>query len=304
MPRARLCALSALLISLSLAGRQAGAANFDVESLAFVPLRYYPGDEVIVRATLAPEKGERLAELDLKPGSGLPALGEGADPELRALKLRKTGEGWLVELRFVPWSPGTGMLPETRLEGFRIPALPYAAVSLLGPEDRDPSPPRPQRELPGMALMLYGLAAALGVLVILALVVSAYLIPAARALIARRKAALAFKRFDKSIDYLVKEAGIADPAAFFAALVRALRLYLAARVLPEAPALTSVELAALPEEAFPAPATKNRAAALVALADRCRFGGETAGVRALLASAAEEARAIGAANEEVLLARV
>jgi len=307
--KARRLALWVFSIALPLAGMGAWAATYDVESLAFVPLRYYSGDEVIVRVVLVPEKGERLSRLDLKPGSGLPAQGD--DPELRELKLSKTPDGWLAELRFVPWSPGIGSLPEARLEGIRIPALPYAALSLLGPEDRDPSPPRPQRELPGMALMLYGLAAALVILSLFALIVAVYLLPAARALIARRKAALAFKRFGKSIDFLVKETGTADIAVFFAALVRALRLYLAARVLPAAPALTAAELVALPDGAFPAPATRDRTAALIALADGYRFGGRTPGgaitvanERALLASAAEEARAIGAANEEVLLARL
>jgi hypothetical protein len=76
--------------------------------------------------------------------------------------------------------------------------------------------------------------------------------------------------------------------------------------LPEAAALTAVELAALPETAFPAPATRDRAAALVAYADRVRYGGglaKLADSRKLL-EAAIEARDIGAANEEALLARV
>ena len=96
----------------------------------------------------------------------------------------------------------------------------------------------------------------------------------------------------------------ADPASYFAALLRALRLYLAARALPEAEALTAPELAALPESALPAPATKDRAAALVARADRLRYGGWEQGEPTALLEAAAEARAIGEANEEVLRARV
>jgi hypothetical protein len=309
---ARPLAVLAIALGFLAAGAEVGAATLDAKSLSFIPLRHYAGEELLLRAVLVPEKGERLAELDLKPGSGLPGQREWSDPEIRELKLVKAREGWLLELRFLPWSPGPGSLPAMRLEGFRLPALPYTILPLLGPEDRDPSPPRPQRELPGMALFFSSLAIALVLFTLLVLVVAVYLVPAARSLIAGRKAALAFKRFEKSLDYLVEESGAADPAAFFAALMRAFRLYLAARVLPEAPALTASELAALPETAFPEPTSRDRAAALVALADRFRFGGEAprgeattaADRRAFLRSAAEEARAIGAANEEVLLVRV
>jgi hypothetical protein len=281
------------------------AATIDSGSLSSVPLRYYAGDEVVVRASVRPEKGEKLEELDLKPGSGLPVQAAEADPELRRLKLSKSQEGWSLELDFVPWSPGAGVLPELRRGSFRLPSLQYSALSLLGPEDRDPSPPRPQRGLPGASLILYGLASAFALLVLFALAFRFYLLPAARALIARRKETLAFRRFDESLGYLLREAGAADPSPFFAALLRALRLYLEARVLPGARALTAAELAALPDAAFPAPATRARTAALVALADRCRYGGvaESASARALLESAALEARAIGAANEEALLVR-
>jgi hypothetical protein len=159
------------------------------------------------------------------------------------------------------------------------------------------------------------LLVALALLALLVIFVALYLVPAARALLARRRAALAFKRLEASIDYLLGEAASAEASAFLAALLRALRLYLAARALPGAEALTASELSALPEAAFPAPATRDRAAALVALADRHRYGGAMAGTRAgpaaaassprdFLESAAREAVAICRANEEALLARL
>jgi hypothetical protein len=303
-------AAHALAVSLGFAvfaGTGLSAAGFDARSLAYIPVHYSAGDEVVVRATILPEAGEKLAVLDLKPGAGLPAQGEEADPEIRELWLSRTPEGWLLSMRFVPWSPGSGFLPETRIKGLHLPALPYASISSLGPDDRDPSPPRPQRAPPGTALYLYCLGGFLIVLAFLTAGVALYLIPSARALLARRRAAQAFKRFGRSLDYLAAETETADPASYFAALIRALRLYLAARGLPEAEALTAAELAALPETAFPAPATKDKAAALVARADRVRYGeGAPGGARsrALLEAAVEEARAIGAANEEALLARV
>jgi hypothetical protein len=308
-PAPGVLALAALL---ALAGSGLGAATLDARTLVFVPVRYSAGDEVTVRASIVPESGETLLALDLRPGAGLPAAGlvvpgEEADPELRGLRLSRSGEGWLLEASFVPWSPGPGSLPEARYKGFRLPALPYAAISVLGPEDRDPSPPRPQRDPPGTALFLYGLA---GFLIAVSLGIAgaaAYLVPAARALLARRRAAQAFKRFGKSLDYLVAESGSADPAIYFAALSRSLRMYLASRVLPEAPALTASELGRLPESAFPSPSTKDRVAALVARADSVRYGEAPSGkavARQALVAAAEEARAIGEANEEALLARV
>jgi hypothetical protein len=307
-------ALAALICAAAAAGLfgPAGlsAATLDARGLVYLPIRYSAGDEVLARTLVLPEAGEVLAALDLKPGAGLAKQAEEADPELREILLSKTPEGWLLQVRFVPWSASAGSLPELRQKGFRLPALPYAASSVLGPEDREPSPPRPQRDPPGILLYLYGLAGILLFLVLGSFASAAYLIPAARRLIARRRAALAFARLEKSLDFLASEAGSADPAAYFAALTRALRLYLAARALPEAPSLTAPELAALPEAAFPAPATKDRAAALVARADRVRYGsaqrggsGPETGKAALLAAAAE-ARAIGRANEEVLLARV
>jgi hypothetical protein len=319
--RARLPAAAALALALSAAGGPAPAATLDAASLSYLPLHYYAGDEVLIVARVLPEKGERLAELDLRPGEGLPSRSGEADPEIRALKLSKSSGSWTIEARFVPWSPGPGSLAESKIGGIRIPALPYAALSLLGPEDRDPTPPRPQRQLPGAALFLYGSAGAIAILALLAAAFFLYLLPAARSLLARRREERIFKRLDKSLDYLAREAGAAEDAAFFAALVRALRLYLAARFLPAAPALTASELEALPDEAFPAPATRRRTAALVALADRRRFGGEAAapaeaagadasapasaaGRGATLAAAVEEARAIAAANEEALRARV
>jgi hypothetical protein len=300
----RSLAVLALALCFGLASATAlSAATLDARSLAFVPIRYFAGDEVVAQATILPEDGEKLVALDLRPGSGLGVQGGEADPEIRGLVLAKTPQGWQLTLRFVPWSPGSLSVPEMRLRGLRIPALPYTALSLLGPEDREPSPPRPQRDPPGIILYLYGLAGLLLVLVLGALGSAAYLIPSARALLARRRAALAYKRLVRSLDYLAAEAGSADPASYLAALLRALRLYLAARALPEAEALTAPELAALPESALPAPATKDRAAALVARSDRLRYGGWGELEPALLEAAAE-ARAIAEANEEALRARV
>ncbi len=283
-------------------------ATIDARSLAYIPASYSPGEELVAQATILPEAGEKLEALDLKAGAGLPAQGPEADPEIRELRISRAGAIWQLSLRFVPWSPGRLLVPAIRVKGLQIPAIPYSAISVLGSEDRDPSPPRRQRDPPGTALFLYGFAGLLLVLVLGGAGVAAYLVPAARALLARRRAAQAFRRFVTSLDYLAAEAGSAAPASFFAALSRAFRLYLATRVLPSAPALTAAEISALPDTAFPAPATKDRAAAFFAQADRARFGGEGAGsakAREAAATAAiSETRILAEANEEALLARL
>ena len=284
------------------------AATLDARSLAYLPLRYSPGEEVLAQAILVPAASEKPEAMDLKPGSGLPKPGDDADPELRELRLARTADGWLLSLRFVPWSPGPLSVPALQVKGLRIPAFPYSAVSVLGPEDREPSPPRRQRDLPGTALYLYGFLGLLAALVLGAAGTAAYLVPAARSLLARRRAAQAFRRFAASLEYLEAEAAGAGSAAFFAALSRAFRNYLEARVVPAAPALTAAEIAALPDDAFPAPATKGRTAAFFARADRLRYGGSEPAPaperRELCKSAVAEVRAIGEANEEALGARL
>ena len=306
-PRRALAAF-VLILSWQMTAQLLGAATLDARSLTYLPASYSPGEEVVVEAILAAEGAEKFAEMDLKAGAGLPKQDAASEVELRGLWLSRTATGWLIRLRFVPWSPGALMIPAQRIKGILIPAIPYSAITVLGPEDRDPSPPRRQRDLPGTALYLYGLLGILIAIALAALGTAFYLVPAARALLARRRAAQAFRRFVTSLDYLEAESGTADGTAFFSALLRACRLYLASRGLPEAPALTATEIAAVSDHAFPAPATKPRVAALFAKADRLRYGGpgpaaDQKAARAMRETAVAEARAIGEATEEALRAR-
>lgn len=293
------CAFAAALASVGPAGLVAASL---AGTPSYIPASYGPGEEVTVIAPVAPAIGESLSELELKPGAGLPARSGTADPELLALKIARNGAGWEMRIRFVPWSPGRGIVAGVAASGAALPSLPYEAVSRLGPEDRDPTSPRPQRFPPGAAVALYGFAGVLIALGLAAFAFVAYLIPASRALLARWRAGQAFKRLGKSLDFLAAHAGPADPAAYTAALAGALRVYLSARVSPEIPALTPGELAALPDATFPAPATRDRAASLLAWSDEVRFGGASA-LAAELEAAAERARGIAAENEEALLAR-
>jgi hypothetical protein len=292
-------ALATVVLALALRAPLSAASLAGTPS--FIPAVYGPGEDVEVTASLAPGASETLSELELRSGAGLPA-GSADDPEIRSLRVARTAAGWEMRIRFVPWSPGRGTIPGLAARGAALPSLPYDAVSRLGPEDRDPSPPRPQRLPPGAALALYVLIGAALAVVLAAFGFVAYVIPASRALLARRRAGQAFRRLGKSLDFLTARALSADPAAFSAALARALRLYLAARVEPRAPVLTPGELSALPDDAFPAPSTRDAAAGILAWSDEVRFGGAAAQAAALERAAAE-ARRIAAENEEALLAR-
>jgi len=284
-----------------LAGAPLAAATVEGRP-TYYPSSYGPGETVTVLVAIAPEPGEDLAELSLAPGSGLPP-GDGlSDPELLGVDIAKNNGRWTMRARFVAWSPVEGIIEGFKSGGIGLPAIPYRATPHLGPNDIDPSSPRPQVLPPGAALALYGLLGALAAVGLGLFGSAAYLVPATRRLIAGWKAGQAFRRLSKSLEYLAAQAGSADPAAYSAALGRALRNYLSCRFLPEAPALTPGELSSLPEAAFPAPSTRDRAADLLSWADEVRFGGSPASA-AELEGAADKARQVAAENEEAILAR-
>lgn len=276
-------------------------------AVVFVPFRYYAGDEVEALVALGEVPGASGGGFELKPGSGLPAPGPFADPVIRSIAVARTKAGWEARILFVSWSPGPGSLPSIGARGFLIPAVSYNVSSSLGPGDRDAAPPRPQREPPGTAVYLYGFAALVLALVLAALGTALYLVPAALSLLARRRAAQAIRRLRRSLAFLSRGLDTALPELFYAALARELRIYLAARVEPRAPNLSSGELAALPEEAFPAPGLRERAASLVAETERGRYALELSpgpGAAAMLRAAAERTLALGEAAEEAIDARV
>ena len=69
--------------------------------------------------------------MDLKADAGLPKQDAASEVELRGLWLSRTATGWLIRLRFVPWSPGALMIPAQRIKGILIPAIPYSAITVL-----------------------------------------------------------------------------------------------------------------------------------------------------------------------------
>jgi len=244
-------------------------------------------------------EGGELQPFSVKAGEGLPSPGPHADPELRSVSLSKAREGWELRIRFVPWSPEEGSLPALELRGLSIPALAYRVSSVLGPGSRDPAPPKPQLDPPGSALYLYGFAGLALILGFAVFASAAWLIPAALRLLARRKATQARRDLGRSLAWLAREKGKARPQDFYAALARAFRVYMAARLLPAAPALTPKELKALGEDAFPVPGLRDEAAALLAESDAVRFAGLEAG-EAMMGQALARAARLGDVAEEAL----
>jgi hypothetical protein len=301
---ARLTACLAVL--LLLLGPPLGAASLKIEKLAFLPAHFVVGEEAEAFVLVSSGSDEPQA-FSVKIGAGLPAPTGEANPELRRASLAKTGDGWELRIRFIAWTPGKGRLPALRLGGNDIPALPYEVSSVLLPGDKEPRPPKPQLDPPGTTVYLYGF---LGFVLVLGLAIFALVVwvfPAALALLERRRAGEARKALARSVTWLSKglAQGLAqaEPPAFYAALARALRLYLAERVLSSAPALTARELAALPEELFPAQGLRDEAAGLLGESEKVRYGGETVDLSAMRDALARTSR-LGDAAEEALLDRL
>lgn len=297
--------LPALLAGIFLAfGPAASALGLKVEKLAFIPAIFYSGEEVEAFALVSFDGGLAPPEpFELKAGEGLPLPSAQADPEIRSMSLARTGQGWELRIRFVAWSPGSSSLPKMEARGVAIPAIAYSATSSLGPGDNEISPPKPQLDPPGTALYLYGFA---GFVIFLCLAVfgfAAYVFPAASRLLARRKAGEARRSLEKTIVWLGKALPESEPRAFYAALSRALRNYLAARVLPEAPSLTPRELSLLPPESFLDRAIQDEAVALLAEADVVRYAGAKSKESSMRVSLSRAAK-LGDAAEEALDARL
>ncbi len=290
-----------LLATASGASSQAAPLPEGLRRLAFTPTVFHVGEEVEVIALIDTRRGEPFL---LKAGDGLPEIGEGADPELHEARLVKTEQGWEYRVRFVPWTPGRSAIPPLVAKGGApLPALPYTVASVLEPGDREPSPPKPQRDPPGTALYLYGFVGLVLALAAMAAAIVLYALPGARSLIAQAIAAQAFRTLSRSLAYLERSADNATATDFYAVLSRALRLYLAARSVPEAPALTPTELQGLPEARFPAPGLRDEAARLFAEADGVRFGGLASGPDTLR-DAVRRARALAKRFEEAAGAHV
>jgi len=273
----------------------------------FVPTRFLVGDEVEALVPLPGVEAKLDSGFELKPGSGLPQQGASADPVLRSVAMERTSQGWEARIRFVPWSPGPGVIPSISARGFIVPTISYNVSSSLGAEERDPAPPRPQREPPGTAVYLYGFAGLVLALVLGALGFAAYVVPAARGVLARWRAAQAFRRLRRVTTFLCRGLESTVPELFYAALARELRIYLAQRVEPLIPNLSSTELACLPESSFPAPGIRENAASLIAETERGRYSGELevgALAAPVLRAAADRALALGAATEEAIDARL
>lgn len=305
--RCRTCAriraaLFAALLWAALAPCGLQARPLDLGRLSFLPARFRVGEEVELRAEVLASSdgsagGQKLEAFSAGPADLPGAAGAGC--ELRSLSLVKARNGWELRIRFVPWKAGESRLPGIIVHNYQIPALGYETASSLGPSDRGFDPPRGQRELAGTSFYIY---AAVGLILLIGLFVLGlltWIIPGARNLLRRWRAAAAYKELKAAAGYLEESIGEVGPPAFYAALSRALRIYLAARVLPGAPSLTPPELASLPAEDFPDAAIRDEAAAALSEADAVRFGGREPDESAMRAAVNRVLSIAGAAEEAI-----
>ncbi|MEI6876490.1 MAG: hypothetical protein WCL50_15325, partial [Spirochaetota bacterium] len=232
------------------------------------PLRVGQRSNALVELAFAGGEPEAFS---LVAGTGLPLLGADDDPELSSARLEKRGSTWLMTLVFIPWSPGPATLPALRIGDIRFPAVRYEVESALarameaglatGPGEI--SPPRPQRDPPGTALYLYGFLGLCVALVALALSLAFWIIPGARALLARWKAREAWLALSRTLDWLESNEGVTDPAPYYALLSRSLRTFLAKRLIAEAESLTPGEMDSLPADRYPDEAFREALSALL-----------------------------------------
>ncbi|MEI6388301.1 MAG: hypothetical protein WCQ50_16895 [Spirochaetota bacterium] len=265
--------LPPLALGLALVGAALGqqlAGEVIVSGTRCVPELFVVGQEVLLTARLE-ISGPEPEPFSLSAGSGL-ALAEGdANPELIAAVLSRDGSGWVLSLRFIPWAQGPGTTPPLSQGGLVFPELPFETLSTLAPGTRELAPLKPQREPAGMSFFLYGFAALALILVFGSAGFALWVIPAARALLARLREREAIRSLERTLDWLEANAEGGDAAAFHALLAQSLRRYLARRLFPEAAALTPSELSRMPADLFPGEGFRDELAALLGETDRVRF---------------------------------
>jgi len=296
----QLLALALPLCASPPASTPSGQAIFAVSGTSFSPSPFHVGDRVTAKARIE-DSAAAPEPFQLLPGSGLPS--GGGNPELLSASLEADSTGSYLRVVFVAWSPGRGNLPSLAAGGMRFPPIAFETASVLGPGERDPSPPLPQRDPPGTSVYLYSIVALLVGVALVALATVFWLLPGARALLSRLRARGAFRTLSRSLEWLEANAGVADPAPFYALLSHALRLYLARRLIEEAEALTPREIRELPALRFPDAEYRDELAELLLEADRARWGNlEASGAGSVATAAgrglaARRARRLGQASE-------
>jgi len=299
LPRSALVVAAALLALWS----ATAAPTARLGKVTFSPTVFLVGQTVTATVDLVVDGGEPEV-FSLSPGAGLPAPTADADPELRSASLAKGAAGWVLSLVFVPWSPGPGRLPSMVVGSLRSPEIRYVTASVLGGKGgandasaRDLSPPKPQRDPPGTTLYLYGFLLVAATVLFIIIAFYLWVLPGARALLARWKSREAWVALTRTLDWLETNGGSGDAAPFYALLSRAFRLYLSKRFIEEAEALTPGEFSALPPSRLPDPGFGKEVSRLLGEADLARFAGQPFAAPARLA-ALRRARELATTAEE------
>lgn len=257
----------------------------------FDPPTFKPGQAVTVYALVDPA-GAPWTEEALS--SGLPAPSSIDAPALLSASLRSRSGMPLLVVRFVPWRPGSGVVPSLTVGGLSTPPLRFSCASALADGNDAPPEYAGQLEPAGFRLKLYLSGGAALAACVAAVLAAAKLVPAIRELARRRAFAAARSEFDAALAALASARGGPDD---WAVLCSCLRRFVGARAGADWSALTSGEAAAMPKESLPGE-VQPEASAVLSMGDRARFSGAGEDFGRALALAAE----IGARLDEAMAA--
>lgn len=287
--------VSALAIGAAFLLLRAGSTAAQTASRAptFEPAVLHAGIPETARITVV-AAGQALSAFRLERGKNLGDVDPSPELEIDSVSLRKEGGGWIYTAVFTVWAPGPGHFPSLAIQGFRFPAFDFEVAATADPEARSPGPRRPQADPPGSSVYLYASVGILVALVLAGIAFFSWILPGALDLAAAWRERAAFRRFAKTLDWLEESVDEGDGRAWYALLANSFRIYLSAKTIPAAMALTPPEIAALPAETL-TDGFGGEAAELLARGDEVRFGG--------LATAASR-RAEDARRARELAARV
>lgn len=242
--RGRALVLAGILWSAGLGAAAEANPGLGLLGLRFEPPNPRVGERVTARLLLG-EGPEQLEPLLLRGPAQLGGLSDSPLYDLEELRLARSGSSWEYSLSFVPWAPGPGDFPSLLVKGHTLPGFAYTVSPSAGAEDRLPGPRRPQADPPGAAFYLYAGLGLLGLLALLVLGFFLWILPGALALRAAWRSRAALRRFHGTLSWLEESCEGGDGRAWYGLLARSLRLYLSARLLPEALALTPEEFRGL-----------------------------------------------------------
>jgi hypothetical protein len=264
--RSRRPGVAAILVACCLVVCQAVAAGPATPGPPeFEPATFVPGDVVTLYSRL--EAGAATWRVETVSSGFVEPPGR--EPQILSAAIEKRSGAPLLVVRFVPWRPGTGQLPELTVGGLEIPRIRFECGSALSGGDSSPPRPMPQLDPPGLYARLYAIGGAFIVAVLAAVIAVTKAVPWLRSMLWRWSFAAARRDLD---DMLARLAGGAGGPDAWAELCSGLRRFVGLRSLADWMPLTPSEISLLPGDATPGGVGQD-AAILLSMGDEARFAG-------------------------------